>query len=263
MVGDVTMLQGLVLGAMAAYAVAAVALVLRARRPGMGAFAVGFVLAAAAVIERCVEVGHAPMQNLFEVFLMMAALVFPIALLCRRLLGVGAEAADAVIGLALLTPVAFVFDPQPRMLPPALQSPLFIPHVAAYLAAYVVLAKAAVQAFLGLLAPAPVHDVHPGPYERSTYRMVGLGFPLLTLGLVLGSVWGKLAWGDYWNWDPKELWSLAAWLVFLAYLHVRPLAGPRRPRLGLVLVLVGAAAIVVTLLWVNLAGLFSGLHSYA
>ena len=101
-------------------------------------------------------------------------------------------------------------------------------------------------------------------WEPAAHRMVRLGFPLLTLGLVLGAVWGKIAWGDYWNWDPKELWSLVSWLVFVGYLHVRYMFGTRYPRANAALVVAGLAAIILTLLWLNLAPRFSGgLHSYA
>jgi ABC-type transport system involved in cytochrome c biogenesis permease subunit len=101
-------------------------------------------------------------------------------------------------------------------------------------------------------------------YEGRAYRVAAMGFPLLTLGLVLGAVWGKLAWGDYWNWDPKELWSLVSWLVYLGYFHVRSTWGVRYPRLNAALVLAGLVAILVTLLWVNLGRIFAGgMHSYA
>ena len=93
--------------------------------------------------------------------------------------------------------------------------------------------------------------------------MVLLGFPLLTLGLILGSWWGKLAWGDYWGWDPKEMWSLASWLMFVWYLHSRALYGRGRTRLNASLVVGGMAVIIITLLWANLSRLFEGLHSYA
>jgi ABC-type transport system involved in cytochrome c biogenesis permease subunit len=97
----------------------------------------------------------------------------------------------------------------------------------------------------------------------ATHRMVSLGFPLLTLGLVLGAVWGKRAWGDYWNWDPKELWSLVSWLVYVAYFHVRYVLGPRHSRLAAALVVAGCVAVVITLLVVNLSRVFGGMHSYA
>ena len=108
------------------------------------------------------------------------------------------------------------------------------------------------------------HPGRPQPdLEKAVYNLVCLGFPLLTLGLTLGAVWGKYAWGDYWNWDPKELWSLATFLIYVLYLHVRYMYGPRRPRLNAALVLAGTAGVVITLLWVNLGRVFHGMHSYA
>jgi hypothetical protein len=101
------------------------------------------------------------------------------------------------------------------------------------------------------------------PPEDATYRIVCAGFPLLTLGLILGSYWGKQAWGDYWGWDPKELWSLASWLVFLGYFHFRYMFGKKHPRINSLWAIAGMAAIIITLLWVNLSRIFSGLHSYA
>jgi ABC-type transport system involved in cytochrome c biogenesis permease subunit len=273
----------MVLGAMGAYVAAALALgagalVGMGRAPGKASralrvvgwalFAAGFAVSLAAWLVRWHEVQHAPLQNLYEVCLTMGALMLPISLFCRRVLRVGAEWADAVLAAVVLFPVAMVFNPEPQHLPAALQSPLFVPHVAAYLAAYVVLGKAAVQAF-GRLVCRPEARVGEtlvdgsAAQERATYAMVCFGFPLLTLGLVLGAWWGKLAWGDYWNWDPKELWSLVSWFVFLAYLHFRAVRGPRSPVLGSVLVLAGTACILITLLWANLSRLFAGLHSYA
>ncbi|MEL7315417.1 MAG: c-type cytochrome biogenesis protein CcsB, partial [Cyanobacteria bacterium J06559_3] len=63
--------------------------------------------------------------------------------------------------------------------------------------------------------------------DNISYRIIGLGFPLLTIGIISGAVWANEAWGSYWSWDPKETWALITWLVFAAYLHAR-IAG-RRP----------------------------------
>jgi len=104
---------------------------------------------------------------------------------------------------------------------------------------------------------------HSSPYPYTGYNGIRVGFPLLTLGLILGSYWGKQAWGDYWGWDPKELWSLVSWLVYIAYFHVRYMFGKRHARLNSLLAILGMAAIIITLLWVNLSRLFPGLHSYA
>lgn len=86
---------------------------------------------------------------------------------------------------------------------------------------------------------------------------------MLTLGLLLGAVWGKMAWGDYWNWDPKELWGLVMWLLYVGYFQFRAMFGPRHLRINCVVAVAGSVVIVITLLWVNLAVIFAGLHSYA
>lgn len=227
-------------------------------------FGAGFVAAMVAFVVRWFEVSHVPLQNLFEVFLTLGMLVFPLSYLCRHYLRVPGAASDAIIGIVTLFPAGFVFNAEPQHLPPALQSDLFVPHVAAYMISYMLMAKASVQAVSQMMGRDRLWgDDGRLPHERATYEMVRLGFPLLTLGLILGAVWGKIAWGDYWNWDPKELWSLASWLLFVGYLHFRYVYGRRFPRVNSALALSGMVAIVCTLLWVNLGRIFSGLHSYA
>jgi ABC-type transport system involved in cytochrome c biogenesis permease subunit len=197
---------------------------------------------------------------MFEVCLSMGVLIFLLTLFCRHYFKVGGAAADMLIGAVLLVPVGFVFPHEPQKLPPALQCWLFIPHVAVYLLSYVIMAKATVQACACMIASSP--DIKQ-EHETGAYRMVGLGFPLLTMGLLLGSWWGKLAWGDYWGWDPKELWSLASWLVFIFYFHFRYTYGRKYMKANSIWIAVGMVVILITLFWANLSNLFTGLHSYA
>ena len=95
--------------------------------------------------------------------------------------------------------------------------------------------------------------------DNISYRIIGLGFPLLTIGIIAGGVWANEAWGSYWSWDPKETWALITWLVFAAYLHSRITKGwqGRRPA---ILAAVGFVVVWVCYLGVNLLG--KGLHSY-
>jgi cytochrome c-type biogenesis protein CcsB len=95
--------------------------------------------------------------------------------------------------------------------------------------------------------------------DNISYRIIGLGFPLLTIGIIAGAVWANEAWGSYWSWDPKETWALITWLVFAAYLHARITKGwqGRRPAL---LAATGFVVVWVCYLGVNLLG--KGLHSY-
>ena len=95
--------------------------------------------------------------------------------------------------------------------------------------------------------------------DNISYRMIGLGFPLLTIGIIAGGVWANEAWGSYWSWDPKETWALITWLVFAAYLHSRITKGwqGRKPA---ILAASGFVVVWVCYLGVNLLG--KGLHSY-
>ncbi|NJL83581.1 MAG: c-type cytochrome biogenesis protein CcsB [Chloroflexaceae bacterium] len=95
--------------------------------------------------------------------------------------------------------------------------------------------------------------------DNISYRIIGLGFPLLTIGIIAGAVWANEAWGSYWSWDPKETWALITWLVFAAYLHARMTRGwqGRRPA---ILAATGFGVVWVCYLGVNLLG--KGLHSY-
>jgi cytochrome c-type biogenesis protein CcsB len=95
--------------------------------------------------------------------------------------------------------------------------------------------------------------------DNISYRIIGLGFPLLTIGIIAGGVWANEAWGSYWSWDPKETWALITWLFFAAYLHSRITKGwqGRRPA---ILAATGFVVIWICYLGVNLLG--KGLHSY-
>ncbi|BAZ43309.1 cytochrome c assembly protein [Chondrocystis sp. NIES-4102] len=95
--------------------------------------------------------------------------------------------------------------------------------------------------------------------DNISYRVIGLGFPLLTIGIIAGGVWANEAWGSYWSWDPKETWAFITWLVFAAYLHARITRGwqGRKPA---ILAAIGFVVVWICYLGVNLLG--KGLHSY-
>lgn len=254
-------IQGLLIyAAMAAYLWAFFLSVGKFKRAGRWLFLVGFFVATVAYGYRWVHVKHVPLQNLFEVFLSLGMLCYPISVLSKRFLNIGGQWADMLIGAIVLFPAGFIFHAEPQFLPPALQSWLFVPHVAVYMLSYVFMAMAAFRAGIQLTGLGDKTMLEP---EQATYELISIGFPLLTLGLILGSIWGKRAWGDYWGWDPKELWSLVSWLVYLAYFHWRYMFGKRHARANSIWAIAGMVAIVITLVWVNLSRLFPGLHSYA
>ena len=96
--------------------------------------------------------------------------------------------------------------------------------------------------------------------DNLNQHCLAVGFPLLTLGIITGSIWAKQAWGSYWQWDPKETWSLITWLIYAALLHQRFRVGWRRRRAA-IMAIIGFSAALFTLWGVNF--LLKGLHTYA
>lgn len=95
--------------------------------------------------------------------------------------------------------------------------------------------------------------------DNLSYRTLGIGFPLLTIGILSGAVWANEAWGEYWSWDPKETWAFITWLIYAIYLHTRITKGWQGTKPALI-ASIGFIVVWVCYLGVNL--LSKGLHSY-
>ena len=152
-----------------------------------------------------------------------------------------------VLPFASLMSVVFVciniFKPEihTEALMPALRSPWFVPHVIVYMFAYAVMGVATILAIrlLWLSRPSvtvarqaqrPIDPQRPLDDLRLCDTLVRIGWGFLTMGIVMGSLWAKQAWGDYWTWDPKETWAAATWLSYLLYLHLRQWQDPADSR---------------------------------
>ncbi len=96
-------------------------------------------------------------------------------------------------------------------------------------------------------------------FDNLSYRTLGFGFPLLTIGILSGAVWANEAWGSYWSWDPKETWAFITWIIFAIYFHTRLTQGWRGEKSALV-ASAGFIIVWICYLGVNLIG--KGLHSY-
>ena len=95
--------------------------------------------------------------------------------------------------------------------------------------------------------------------DNLSYRILGIGFPFLTIGILSGAVWANEAWGSYWSWDPKETWAFLTWLVYAIYLHTRLNKGWEGKKPAIIASL-GFIVTWICYLGVNLIG--EGLHSY-
>jgi cytochrome c-type biogenesis protein CcsB len=96
--------------------------------------------------------------------------------------------------------------------------------------------------------------------ERLTYAVHIVAFPLWTFTVIAGAIWARQAWGSYWNWDPKEVWSFVIWVVYAAYLHARATTGWKRQN-AVWIALVGYGCIILNFAVVNV--FFVGQHSYS
>ena len=210
-------------------------------KAGTALMLLAVALNAALIALRWIDAGRAPFKSLFESMVFFAfniGLLYVVAerLYKTRVFGLPA----AVMALGAMGYALFKWDAEIVKLPPALQSAWFIPHVMVYFVGYAAVAFAAGVAVVQLLASrvpwvkrltelkaGSILTGQPLDLDAITYGMIRFGFITLTLGLLVGSVWAKSAWGDFWVWDPKENWSLVTWLVYGAYLHLRKVKGWR------------------------------------
>ena len=252
------------------------------------------ILIASVLGARWIESGHFPLSNLYESLMFLSWTTTFIHLSFSRALGTSGTP-RSWLGM-ITTPAALMFNgfasfslPEEMQLSgplvPALQSNWLMMHVTLMILSYATLILGSLIAIIFLVvsessppsASAPLltlegcpegaQRVPKGTEEKSitesldniSYRLVGLGFPLLTIGIISGAVWANEAWGSYWSWDPKETWALITWLTFAIYLHTRLNKGWEGKKAAYVAA-VGFIIIWICYLGVNLLG--NGLHSY-
>jgi cytochrome c-type biogenesis protein CcsB len=156
---------------------------------------------------------------------------------------------------------------QASPLVPALQSNWLMMHVTVMIISYATLIIGSLLSILFLILFKQKQDKLQlakrvnfiNNLDSLSYRIIGLGFPFLTIGILSGAVWANEAWGSYWSWDPKETWALITWFVFAAYLHARITKSWQGKRPA-ILASVGFIVVWICYLGVNFLG--KGLHSY-
>lgn len=245
-------------------------------RTGTWSSFAGLLAHSAAIILRWINsyklgMGHAPFSNLYE------SLVFFSWTIVILYLVVEFRTKNRTLG-AFVMPLAFLalayasFSPdisshiQPLI--PALQSNWLISHVITCFLGYAAFALSFGLSIMYLLKRLDRDEKtkifmklipKPGVLDDLNNQMVVIGFLMLTLGIITGSVWAHSAWGSYWSWDPKETWSLITWLIYAAVLHSRMVRGWRGKKIS-ILCLIGFGCVLFTYFGVNY---LPGLHSYA
>lgn len=221
-----------------------------------------FAFLTAWLVLRTIAVGHGPFANMYEFSVSFSWGVLGAYLVFERRYHLRTLGLIALPVTLLMLLYATTIPSTSEPLVPALQNNLLLTvHVAVAIIAYGSFSIAFGAALLYLIQPETGRRGLPRPeiLDEISYRAVVVGFPFLTLVIVLGALWAEVAWGTYWNWDPKETASLVTWLIYGAYLHARVVRGWRGRRSALLLML-GFGATLFTYFG-NL--FFGGLHSYA
>lgn len=233
----------------------------RWQRYALGAMPVSFVLLTISIIFRSVVTGHGPFSNMYEFSIAFAWGVLIIGWLFwwRKRVTLVAGIATA-LSLGVLIFAATLSSREIPLVPALQQSALLTLHVTAAVIAYGAFGVSFGMAIAYLFRQRKHTSRWPAAevLDRIGYQAVIIGFPFLTLTIILGAIWADISWGRYWGWDPKETASFVTWLLYAGYLHARLLGGWRGKKLA-VLLIVGFCAVLFTFFGNYI---FQGLHTY-
>ena len=230
---------------------------------------IGFLFHTGNIIVRYAQGGHIPVTNMHEAtsFFTWCILLLFFFHEFRYKLGMLSSFIMPIVFLFMFS--SSIFPREIKVLSPVLQSYWFGIHVIlAFLgdAAFAMACGIGVMYLIqerfvkskrlgGLFQKLPSLQV----LDEINYHLITLGFPLLTLAMVTGVIWANSAWGSYWRWDPKEVWSLITWLIYALVLHLRLSIGWRGKKAA-ILSIVGFVIVIFTFFGVSL--ILKGQHVF-
>lgn len=234
------------------------------RRIAGACWVTGWVVNLAILIANWVVAGEPPFGNMYHVLILLALCFLPLNRLpAYRDRLTGTEVYFAFTSAFAMAGPLFMDRDLHWQRVPALQSPWFVPHVFTYMVSYALAAVAFVMTVTGFARnrlPARTHAAID--YPSASYRILLLAFPFMTFGMLSGALWAEEAWGAYWSWDPKEVWALITWTLYVVYFHCRK--DVRTRRYADLAQALAFAALLTTFFLVNLLPkLASPLHSYS
>jgi len=240
-----------------------------AARLGMVFTVMAWILHVGGTVLRGVAAHRVPWANMYEFTLTATAIIIGVFLVMQfwqDLQFLGAYITGFVLVAVAVATTSFYVDVVP--LPPALQSYWLVIHV--FVASlgtgfYGLGAALSITQLVQARREAKGLRLIPGVpgaqrLETLAYRLIVVGFVFWTFTLIAGSIWAEHAWGRYWGWDTKEVWTFIVWVIFAGYIHARATRGWRGSR-SATLAIIGFAAVVFNFTIVNIY--FHGLHSYS
>ncbi|MYM19905.1 c-type cytochrome biogenesis protein CcsB [Brevibacterium sp. 5221] len=244
----------------------------RLARVGTALTVLALLLHIAAIVTRCLSVMRVPWGNMMEYAMTASAIACIVYLVTVRVKDVrylGTFVTGAVL-LALGLSITVFYTPAAQLVP-ALQNYWIYIHVPIAILSTALLSVSAALAVFQMLrawreAKSPrilrFMDRLPASddIEKASYRIAAVGFITWTFTLIAGAIWAEVAWGRYWGWDSKEIWTFVVWVVYAAYLHSRATRGWSPTKVA-VLNLVGFLCVIFNFTIVNV--FFNGLHAYS
>ncbi len=229
----------------------------------------GFIVHTVQIIYRYFEVGYLPFTGMHHATSLFAWCIVLVFFILEYRYKIG-------IITSFILPIAFIIMLSSSIFPreivpisPVLQSYWFAIHI---LLAFIGNAAFAVAFGIGIMYLLQEHYIKSkhlsGIFQKLpslqildeiNYRMITIGFPLLTLAIITGAIWAESAWGTYWRWDPKEVWSLITWFIYALILHVRLTVGWRGKKAAF-LSIIGFLSVLFTFFGVNL--LLKSIHIF-
>jgi cytochrome c-type biogenesis protein CcsB len=227
------------------------------------------------LLQRWIAYGHIPLSNLYESSLALSWLILMLSLIFQK----------SEWSLLVMIPTAWLLElfaaftlpssiANSAVLVPALQSNWLMMHVSMMISSYALLIIGAMLSIMWLIMNLRAAQLNLTEQfcfvtrqsemltklDYWSYRLISVGFPLLTIGIISGAVWANEVWGSYWSWDPKETWAFLTWMIFALYLHTRLNSNLHDRQKTALTATVGLAIVWMCYLGVNLLG--KGLHSY-
>ncbi len=235
----------------------------------IGLTVVGFVLHTLNILLRYFIAGHIPITNMHEAssFFSWCIVLLFFYIEYRYKIGLLGSFILPVVFILMLS--SSILPREIKPLSPVLQSSWLAVHTSLAFLGDAAFAMAAGIGVMYLIQEHFLKTKHLGGLfqrlpnlqilDEINYKLITIGFPLLTLAIITGALWAESTLGSYWRWDPKEVWSLITWFIYVLVLHVRLRVGWKGKKAA-ILSIVGFAAVLFTFFGVNL--LLKGFHSF-
>ena len=207
--------------------------------------------------------GTLPMTNGYETMLFVAWIVMLVCLILGLRFRILLTCGFLMSGFFLLVSHISQMDPQITHIMPVLNSPLLSVHVSIIMIGFALLSLTFICAVTALIVGATNHNASRQMLALEHLSLLFLypAMSTLGIGIFVGAIWANVSWGQYWGWDPKEVWALITFMVYAAALHPKTLPTLQRPVSFHVYMIVAFLCIVMTYFGVNY--FLGGMHSYA